>query len=121
MSAEAKQIDHPDEDIDTTAPQSEPEVWRMPEPVFRRTSGKLPKAFVDQMNETISSGDDVQAHSAETSIPVEPPSTASSVDAAPVVKPKSDLLKLVVVALALGAMIAFIVVLVTVVYFLFLR
>ena len=79
----------------------------MPEPVFRRTSGRLPKAFADEVGSNLSSdsnnGPDVQAM------------------AAPEIRPKSSALKLVVVVLAIAAMIAFIIVFLTVLYFFFLR
>jgi hypothetical protein len=113
MTAEANRIESIDDELNTTAPQSKPDVWKMPEPVFRRTSGKLPKAFADKATEVIESDGDVQAHSSPE---MTPPAIAS-----PDPKPKSPILKLVLVALALGAMIAFIVVLLTVVYFFFLR
>jgi hypothetical protein len=63
---------------------------------------------------------DVMAFSAaDTSAPPSsPPLTAAS---EPVVKPKSSALKLMLVLLGIGAMVAFLVVFLTVVYFLFLR
>ena len=104
-----------EDELDTTAPNSKPDVWKMPEPVFRRTSGKLPKGFVDKPEDppTESSGDDVQAHSSPEVMPME--------IAAPDIKPGNPTLKIVLVLLAVGAMIAFIVVLLSVVYFFFLR
>jgi hypothetical protein len=111
VSAEAKHIQETDDDLDTTAPQSKPGEWKMPEPVFRRTSGRLPKGFEDTSEEPTNS-DDPSPDLGPT-----PDPTPISSD----VKPESGTLKIVVVALGLAAMIAFIVVLMTVVYFFFLR
>ena len=95
-----------DDDINTTMPQPKAEVWKMPEPVFRRTSGRLPKGFAkDAADEPIT---------AEV-----PPATIASIEVEP--KPKSPALKMIVVGLALAAMIAFLIVFLTIIYFFFLR
>lgn len=105
-----------DEDITTTVPNPPDEpVWKMPEPVFRRTSGKLLEGF-------------------ERNYPSEPPAPESTavvesrpeVEAFgspthPVVKPKSSILKLILVLLGIAAMTAFLIVFLTFVYFFFLR
>ena len=105
MSAEAKNLPV-DDDINTTMPQPRPEVWKMPEPVFRRTSGRLPKGFVKEAE--------------NEPVPVEePPATIASIVVEP--KPKSPVLKIIVVGLALAAMIAFLIVFLTIIYFFFLR
>ena len=104
MSAEAKNLPI-DDDVNTTLPQPKPDVWKMPEPVFRRTSGRLPKDYVAQV--------------AQVEVD-EVPATISSFTA-PEVKPKSPVLKIVVVVIALAAMIAFLIVFLTVVYFFFMR
>ena len=105
MSAEAKNLPV-DDDINTTMPQPKPEVWKMPEPVFRRTSGRLPKGFVKETE--------------NEPVPVEePPATIASIVVEP--KPKSPVLKIIVVGLALAAMIAFLIVFLTIIYFFFLR
>lgn len=114
MTAEANRVETiGDDDLDTTAPQSESEIWKMPEPVFRRTSGKLAKGYAENVAETMGSSGDVQAHSSPE---MTPPVIATSDPA-----PNNPVVKIVLVALALGAMIAFIVVLLTVVYFFLLR
>jgi hypothetical protein len=106
MSAEAKNLPL-DDDINTTMPQPKPEVWKMPEPVFRRTSGRLPKDYPGQVETATVEVDEV-------------PSTISSFTA-PEPKPKSPVLKIIVVGLALAAMIAFLIVFLTIVYFFFMR
>ena len=110
MTPEASDnVEEFDEDINTTAPQEKPApaAWTMPAPVFRKTSGRLPKHFEKRAGEmgavNISDADQTSA----SSIP-EP-------------RPKSPTLKIVVIALALAAMIAFLVVFLSVVYFFFLR
>ena len=110
MTIDANNPTVEDDDLNTTAPNPEPEAWKMPEPVFQRTSGKLPQGYEK----------DVMAFSAaDTSAPPSsPPFTAASES---VVKPKSSALKLMLVLLGIGAMVAFLVVFLTVVYFLFLR
>lgn len=95
-------IEEYDDEINTTAPQDKPATWKMPAPVFRKTSGRLPKDFEKRTN-------DVKI--------TEAPEGFSSSDA----EPKSPILKIVVVALAILAMIAFLLVFLTVVYFFFLR
>ena len=97
-----------DEDINTTAPQEKPApTWTMPEPVFRKTSGRLPKDFPKRNGEADSGN--VGSSSAQ----------ATSLDPDPA--PKSLTLKIVVVILALVGMMAFLAVFLTLVYFFFLR
>ena len=95
-----------DDELDTTAPQSKSAVWKMPEPVFRKTSGRLPSAFVR----------DIAGAPSETA-PAPTPAEQNAVDP----KPKNPTLKVIVVLLGLAAMIAFLIVFLTVVYFFFLR
>lgn len=99
-----------DDDINTTAPQDKPGTWKMPEPVFRKTSGRLPKAFENRVDEV-----------GAVQIASEPDESSNSVASYSEPKPKSHTLKIVVVALALAAMIAFLIVFLTVLYFFFLR
>ena len=99
-----------DDDIDTTVPQETPSPWKMPAPVFRKTSGRLPKDFVRHIGDV----------GAVNVIP-EPDESSNAVASYAEPKPKSHTLKLVVLGLALAAMIAFLVVFLTVVYFFFLR
>jgi len=95
-----------DDDINTTAPQENPAVaWTMPVPVFRKTSGRLPKDFAKR--------DGAPGNIAE---PLQQASTSLNPDP----RPKSPTLKIVVIALAVVAMIAFLVVFLSVVYIFFL-
>ena len=105
-----------DDDLNTTAPQSKPAPWSMPEPVYRRTSGKLPQGYAKAM-ESEPSSPEILSASTEVSSDSHPPVPAP----APVVKPKSSVLKMLVLVLALAAMIGFIAVFLTVLYFFFLR
>jgi len=104
-----------DEDLNTTAPNPQPSVWQMPEPVFRRTSGKLAQDFEKNY-----------APAAEAAPPVDPMAPSVSVDdpnPTPHIEPKpsNPTVKMVLVLLGIVAMIAFIAVFLTVVYFFFLR
>ena len=98
-----KDIFKTDDDLKTAVPNMKPDEWKMPDPVFRKTSGRLPESFVQKHPPVIEPEVDVQSSSL------------------PQPKPKSPALKMVIVALALTAMIAFIAVFLTVVYFMFLR
>ena len=100
-----------EEELSTTAPNPRPEVWEMPEPVFRKTSGRLPKNF-ERENFT----EPVTQESSK-------PASSSSVDPAPQPEPtpKSPTLKIVLVVLGLVGMVAFIAIFLSVVYFMFLR
>ena len=114
MSVDTNKKPEIDDDLNTTAPQSEPDAWKMPDPVFRRTSGKLPQGFArEQMGDG----------TGEISVPPAEPSSDPGVPImpAPVVKPQSPILKMLLVLLGLGAMIAFLVVFLTVLYFFFWR
>src|SRR5687767_4976087 len=104
MTPEPRQdIYETDDDLKTTVPNIKPVEWKMPEPVFRKTSGRLPESFVQR-----------SFSEAENISQPESPSV-------PEPAPKSPTVKIVIVALALAAMIAFIAVFLTVVYFMFLR
>jgi hypothetical protein len=109
MSAEADELPIvDDEDIDTTTPQSKNETWTMPEPVFRKTSGRLRK----ESETPVDNGE------AESSSSVSPDVVAHALTEP---KPKSPTTKIVLVALAVIALAVFVIALVTIVYFLFLR
>ena len=97
-----------DEDINTTAPQDKPAAWRMPEPVFRKTSGRLPKNFENRVDE-------------RGAVQIAPEAETEAALSTPEPTPKSPVLKIILVALAIAAMIAFLIVFLTVVYFLFFR
>ena len=96
-----------DDELNTTAPQDKPAAWKMPEPVFRRTSGRLPKGFEQQFAPT-------GEH--DNSAP-----SPGSVQAYVEPKPKSPTMKIVVVALAIVAMVAFLIAFLSLLYFFFLR
>ena len=107
-----------DDDLNTTAPSPRPNVWKMPEPVFRQTSGKLPTGYernysADPTPATESAtaneptADDISSPGASIN-PVEP-------------KPKNPTMKIILVLLGLAAMIAFLIVFLTIVYFFFWR
>jgi len=111
MTPEAPEnVEEFDDDINTTAPQDKPAAWTMPAPVFRKTSGRLPKAFENRLNEA-----------SAVDLASEPDESSNSVASYSEPKPKGHALKIVVLALALAAMVAFLVVFLTVVYFFFLR
>lgn len=110
MTLDANNPTIEEDDLNTTAPNPEPEAWKMPEPVFQRTSGKLPQGYEKEV---------MAFSAAETS--VSPSSAPVATTPEPVIKPKSSALKLMLVLLGIAAMVAFLVVFLTVVYFLFLR
>ena len=103
-----------EDDLTTTAPNIKADAWSMPAPVFRKTSGRLPESFVkhtpvippSEISETPDTSE------APNLLTPNPPVEAG---------PKSPTLKIVVVALAVAAMVAFIALFLTVVYFMFLR
>lgn len=99
-----------DDDLNTTAPNAPGDVWKMPEPVFLKTSGKLPQGFAKSYEPDLADSADVGN--------IETPNVSASL-AEP--KPANAKLKLVLVFLGLAAMIAFIVVFLTVLYFFFWR
>lgn len=105
-----------EEDLNTTAPNP-PREWLMPEPVFRKTSGRLPQGFEKELENAKAE------HAASNPEPskevVDEISKTATSNAEP--KPKSSTLKLVLVLLGLAAMIGFIAVFLTVVYFFILR
>lgn len=110
-------LDNPQEiddydDINTTAPQEKPSSWKMPAPVFRKTSGRLPKDFEKRVVgvgpvQIVSEPGDAEAYN--ESLPLPEP------------KPKSPVLKIVVLMLGLAAMVAFLIVFLSAFYFFFLR
>ena len=104
-----------DDELNTTAPQSEREVWKMPEPVFRRTSGKLPRGFA----KTVDAGDPELLPEEREYPTIDTQNDGVTAYSEP--KPKNPALKIILVLLGLGAMIAFIVVFLTVLYFFFWR
>lgn len=112
MTPEAKNPETDVDDLNTTAPNLEPEAWKMPEPVFRKTSGRLLESF----EKRISDPEETEVDVVQDQAPISP-----AVDSYVQPKPKSPVLKIVVVVLAVGAMIAFLVVFLTIVYFFFLR
>ncbi len=113
MTIEANNPAIEDDDLNTTAPNPVGESWKMPEPVFRKTSGKLPQGFEKRSLEegviTLEPEPGNTNSTIQPSMSAEPP------------RPKSGTLKLIVVALAVAAMIAFIAVFLTLIYFFFLR
>jgi len=114
MSAEANNIPIED-DLNTTAPQDKRTAWKMPEPVFKRTSGRLPKGFEKEASQGATGEHETAAPSTDSVDSVD------SVETYVEPKPKSPTLKILVVVLALMAMAAFIAVFLTVLYFFFLR
>src|SRR5687767_11241431 len=108
MSAEANNLPIDDE-LNTTAPQDTSTPWKMPEPVFKRTSGRLPSGFEKQFASDAAGEHDT------------PTPSFDSVEAYVEPKPKNPTLKFILVLLGMLAMIAFIAVFLTVLYFFFLR
>lgn len=107
-----------DDELNTTAPSPRPEVWKMPEPVFRRTSGKLPRGFEkNYATAATSSAETVSENESNERVAASEETSNTYVEPAP----KHPTVKLVLVFLGLAAMIAFIVVFLTVVYFFFWR
>jgi hypothetical protein len=95
-----------EEDLSTTVPNPRPEVWKMPDPVFRKTSGRLPKSF-----ERVFFGEAATQESSK-------PEDAVDTDPTPAeTTPKSPALKIILVVLAVAAMVAFIAIFLTVLYF----
>lgn len=108
-----------DDDLNTTAPSPRSDVWKMPEPVFQQTSGKLPAGY-----ERNYSGDATAA--TESATANEPAAADSGNPGASMIKPvepqpKNPTLKIVLVLLGLAAMIAFLIAFLTIIYFFFWR
>lgn len=111
-----------DDDLNTTVPHPEPAVWKMPEPVFRKTSGKLPKDFEKNYLETIPSVEAVGEDESDANVEAEEDNdSGNAVETYAEPKPKSPVLKIVVVLLGVAAMVGFIVAFLSVLYFMFLR
>jgi hypothetical protein len=103
-----------DEDLNTTAPNP-PVKWQMPEPVFRRTSGRLPQGFEKEFEKARAENSAKVAGDKPIEDPVKLDQSYNDLTA------KHSTLKLVLVLLGVAAMIGFLVVFLTVVYFFFLR
>lgn len=105
-----------DEDLNTTAPNP-PVKWQMPEPVFRKTSGKLPQGFEKEFEKarTENAAKVAGDKPIEDQDPIKLDQSYNDLTA------KHSTLKLVLVLLGVAAMIGFLVVFLTVVYFFFLR
>lgn len=117
---EANDIPVAEDDLNTTAPNPKPDVWRMPEPVFRRTSGRLPQNFQKNYGSP-SEGSEPAAADIDPPAVVADAENGESSTAHLQSKPKHPTVKLILVLLGLAAMIGFIVVFLTVVYFYFFR
>lgn len=100
-----------EDDLNTTAPQSKPAPWSMPEPVYRQTSGKLPQGYAKSVDSEMSSDEIISV----------PPNNSSDSDPVPASRPFNPTLKIILVVLGLVGMIAFLVVFLTVIYFFLLR
>lgn len=107
---------HLDEDQVTTAASPRPDIWKMPDPVFRKTSGRLPQGYEKELANARADGsaaaDEAQA---------EPPVSATPEN--PIVEPalKSSSVKLLLVLAGIAAMIGFIAAFLTLIYFFFFR
>ena len=101
-----------EEDLNTTAPNP-PQEWTMPAPVFRKTSGRLPAGFERNYG--------VADATLEDDPPAADEDNADTSDSYVEPTPRNPTVKLMLVLLGLAAMIAFIAIFLTVVYFLFLR
>ena len=106
--------DPSDDELSTTAPNPPEDKWKMPEPVFRKTSGRLPQGFAEEL-ETLTRERAAKITGAEPNFPPTPAAIPSET------KPNNPTLKLVLVILGIAGMIGFIAVFLTVVYFLFIR
>jgi hypothetical protein len=103
-----------EEELSTTAPNPRESEWKMPEPIFRKTSGRLQQGFAEEL-ETLT------RERAAKITGVEPNPTPAPADASSDPKPNNPTLKLVLVILGIAGMIGFIAVFLTVVYFFFIR
>jgi hypothetical protein len=115
---EANNIPVTEDDLNTTAPNPQPDVWKMPEPVFRRTSGRLPQSFEKNYG---SPSEDSGAAAADIDPPAANAENAELSTAHLEPKPKHPTVKIILVLLGLAAMVGFIVVFLTVLYFYFFR
>ena len=113
----------PDQDQVTTAASPRPNVWKMPDPVFRKTSGRLPQGYEKELANARAehaAADEAQQHTTPDQESADPVvSAAPDPDRRPA--PDTSSFKLILVLLGIAAMIAFIAVFITVVYFFFLR
>jgi hypothetical protein len=103
-----------DEDLNTTAPNP-PLEWQMPAPVFRKTSGKLPQGFEKEFEKARTENSAKVADDKPIEDPVKLDQSYNDLTA------KHSTLKLVLVLLGLAAMIGFLIVFLTIVYFFLLR
>lgn len=94
MNGEEYSKDQPiaDEDLDTTAPNpasaaaaAPQKSWKMPEPVFRKTSGYLPQGFVKP------TGEEDASPEIEKSAPSVSAATVPPVPAAPAIAPQPEI------------------------------
>ena len=104
-----------DEDLNTTAPNP-PIEWEMPEPVFRKTSGRLPQGFEKELANA--RAEHAASLDEGASAPDEPVKLEEHNAA---LTEKTSAVKLVLVLLAIVAMIAFLIIFVSLVYFFLLR
>lgn len=102
-----------DEDLNTTAPNP-PNEWQMPKPVFRKTSGRLPQGFEKEL-ENARAEHAASVAEEGTAEPTSPEFSRTDLTGKP------SAVKLTLVLLALAAMIAFIAIFLTVIYFFFWR
>jgi hypothetical protein len=115
---EANNIPVTEDDLNTTAPNPKPDVWKMPEPVFRRTSGRLPQSFLKNYS---SPSEGAEPAAADIDPPTASVENAELSTAHLQPKPKHPTVKIILVLLGLAAMVGFIVVFLTVLYFYFFR
>lgn len=142
MNDEEYSKDQPiaDEDLDTTAPNpasaaamAPEKSWKMPEPVFRKTSGYLPQGFVKPIGQNDPTEEPVPSSSADTVPPVAAaPAIAPQPEISqqimldeivetPVVPAKrSGNFRAILIVLGILAMLIFLAAFLAVIYFLFL-
>ena len=116
---------NPDLDLDpdrvSTAASPRPSVWKMPDPVFQKTSGRLPQGFEKELANARAEHAADQAQHTTPDQPEADPVVSAAPEFDPPPPPDTSSFKLILVLLGIAAMIAFIAVFSTVVYFFFLR
>lgn len=118
---------NPDLDLDqeqvTTAASPRPSVWKMPEPVFRKTSGRLPQGFEKELASARAkaAASDQAQHTTPDQAQADPVTATTPDNRNPEPAADRSAVKLILVLLGIAGMIAFIAVFLTVVYFFFLR